>query len=88
MYSRSISFSTFRNHFHLQEIVSDRNTPPVGPGLRVGVVFLSRQSPGVVNVLWGVHERLKVAGGKCIGFYGTDGLMEGKHLEVNDQVRG
>lgn len=77
---------SFRNHFHLQEIVSDANTPPVGSGLRVGVVFLSRQSPGVVNVLWGVHERLKLIGGQCFGFYGTDGLLEGKYLKITDQV--
>lgn len=72
------------NQFNLQEVIQDRNTAPVHPGLRVAVVLLSRQSPGVTNVLWGVHERLKLVGGRCFGFYGSDGLLSGRYLEITD----
>lgn len=70
------------NQFHLHEVISDRNTPCVGPHLKVGVVFLSRQAPGVTNVLWGIMERLNIVQGHCIGFYGAEGLCTGRYIEI------
>eukprot|EP00921_Rhytidocystis_pertsovi_P005208 GHVQ01009018.1.p1 GENE.GHVQ01009018.1~~GHVQ01009018.1.p1 ORF type:complete len:1639 (+),score=226.92 GHVQ01009018.1:122-5038(+) len=66
------------NHFYLHEVVHDKYTPPINSGLRVGIVFLSRQSPGVSNVLWGLYERLELVSGTCVGFFGLDGLLKKK----------
>lgn len=53
-------------------------------GKRIGLQFLSRQSPGVMNVLWGVYERAKLSDGRVIGFFGDNGILEGKGLEITD----
>ncbi|KAL8030444.1 hypothetical protein ABFX02_14G286600 [Erythranthe guttata] len=57
--------------------------------VRVGVVFCGRQSPGGHNVIWGLHEALKVHNPKSVllGFLGgSDGLFAQKTLEVTDEV--
>lgn len=70
--------------FFLHDVAHDKYIPPLGFGLRVGLVFISRQSPGVANVLWGLHERLKLVQGKCIAFFGLNGVVEKKFIEVED----
>lgn len=55
-----------------------------GDGLRVGIAILSRQSPGMHNIIWGLHERLKLIGGKCIGLKGPLGLYNREHIEFQD----
>jgi len=73
-----------RHQFVIQEMRHDKYTPPISPGLRVGVVFMSRQAPGVANIMWGLCNRLDLVGGTCIGFYGLGGLLEGKYCEIGD----
>ncbi|PHJ20129.1 6-phosphofructokinase, partial [Cystoisospora suis] len=70
--------------FFLHEVSHDKYIPPIGFGLRVGLVFISRQSPGVANVLWGLYERLKLVQGKCIAFFGLNGVVDKKYLEIED----
>jgi hypothetical protein len=77
-----------RNQFYLQEVIEDSTTSPIACGLRVAVVFLSRQAPGVTNVLWGIHERLKLVKGRCFGFYSKDGLFTQRYIEITDKVGG
>lgn len=73
------------NHgFHLQEVVHDKYTPPVSPGLRIGVVSLSRQAPGIMNVLWGLHDRMSLVGGTVLGFFGIHGLLNQRYIEVTE----
>ena len=71
--------------FYLHEVAHDKYTPPINFGLRVGFVLISRQSPGVMNVLWGLYERLKMVQGKCLAFFGLNGLIERKYIEINDE---
>ncbi|XP_026192736.1 uncharacterized protein LOC34621637 [Cyclospora cayetanensis] len=71
--------------FYLHEVAHDKYTPPISFGLRVGFVLISRQSPGVMNVLWGLHERLKMVQGKCLAFFGLNGLIERRYMEVTDE---
>ncbi|KAL8441082.1 hypothetical protein Emag_007470 [Eimeria magna] len=71
--------------FYLHEVAHDKYTPPINFGLRVGFVLISRQSPGVMNVLWGLHERLKMVQGKCLAFFGLNGLIERKYIEITDE---
>lgn len=71
--------------FYLHEVTHDKYTPPINFGLRVGFVLISRQSPGVMNVLWGLHERLKMVQGKCLAFFGLNGLIERKYIEITDE---
>ncbi|PFH36367.1 6-phosphofructokinase [Besnoitia besnoiti] len=71
--------------FFLHDVGHDKYIPPIGFGLRIGLVFISRQSPGVANVLWGLHERLKLVQGKCIAFFGLNGLADRKYLEIEDE---
>ncbi|CDI76905.1 phosphofructokinase, putative [Eimeria acervulina] len=71
--------------FYLHEVAHDKYTPPINYGLRVGFVLLSRQSPGVMNVLWGLHERLKMVQGKCLAFFGLTGLIEKNYIEITDE---
>ncbi|XP_073003347.1 pyrophosphate--fructose 6-phosphate 1-phosphotransferase subunit alpha-like [Typha latifolia] len=57
------------------------------PPIRVGVVFSGRQSPGGHNVLWGLHDALKIRNPDSIllGFVGgTEGLFAQKTLEITD----
>lgn len=72
--------------FYLHEVESDKNAAPANFGLRVGFVLLSRQSPGVLNVLWGLHERLKTIRGKCLAFLGLRGLINKEFIEVTDEL--
>ncbi|CBZ51912.1 Phosphofructokinase, related [Neospora caninum Liverpool] len=71
--------------FFLHDVSHDKYIPPIGFGLRVGLVFISRQSPGVANVLWGLHERLKLVQGKCIAFFGLNGLVDRKFIQIEDR---
>mmetsp|Transcript_13318 Transcript_13318/g.26300 ORF Transcript_13318/g.26300 Transcript_13318/m.26300 type:complete len:1193 (-) Transcript_13318:1456-5034(-) len=73
------------NHhqFAAQEVLHDKYTSPILTGLRVGVVFMSRQAPGITNILWGLFERLSIVGGSVIGFKnGLNGLLESDYIEV------
>ncbi|KAL3340654.1 hypothetical protein AABB24_029005 [Solanum stoloniferum] len=59
------------------------------PAIRVGVLFCGRQSPGGHNVIWGLHDALKVHNPKNIllGFLGgSEGLFAQKTLEITDDV--
>ncbi|KAG9134234.1 hypothetical protein Leryth_019178 [Lithospermum erythrorhizon] len=60
------------------------------PAIRVGVVFCGRQSPGGHNVIWGLHDALKVhnKNSTLIGFLGgSEGLFAQKALEVTDDIQ-
>ncbi|KAJ3693177.1 hypothetical protein LUZ60_008657 [Juncus effusus] len=57
--------------------------------IKVGVVFAGRQSPGGHNVIWGLHDALKIQNPNSIllGFLGgSEGLFAKKTLEINDEV--
>ncbi|GFE54906.1 6-phosphofructokinase [Babesia ovis] len=74
-------------HFRLHEVVGhysgDKHADPLPLGsMKVGVVVLSKQAPGVLNVIWGIHERLSLRSGTCIAFNGAKGLLEGDYIEV------
>ncbi|GAB2289316.1 hypothetical protein Dimus_023620 [Dionaea muscipula] len=59
------------------------------PAIRVGVVFSGRQSPGGHNVIWGLHNALKIHNPNSVllGFLGgTDGLFAQKTLEITDDI--
>ncbi|KAL4579152.1 hypothetical protein LXL04_015289 [Taraxacum kok-saghyz] len=59
------------------------------PAMRVGLVFCGRQSPGGHNVVWGLHEALKIHNPKStlLGFLGgSEGLFAQKTLEITDDV--
>lgn len=59
------------------------------PAVRVGIVFCGRQSPGGHNVIWGLHEALKVRNPKNIllGFLGgSEGFFAQKTLEITDEI--
>ncbi|KAL4579154.1 hypothetical protein LXL04_015291 [Taraxacum kok-saghyz] len=59
------------------------------PAIRVGLVFCGRQSPGGHNVVWGLHEALKIHNPKStlLGFLGgSEGLFAQKTLEITDDV--
>ncbi|MFS7960001.1 putative diphosphate--fructose-6-phosphate 1-phosphotransferase [Helianthus anomalus] len=59
------------------------------PAIRVGVVFCGRQSPGGHNVVWGLHEALKIHNSKStlLGFLGgSEGLFAQRTLEITDDV--
>ncbi|KAI3730257.1 hypothetical protein L1987_61426 [Smallanthus sonchifolius] len=59
------------------------------PAFRVGLVFCGRQSPGGHNVVWGLHEALKIHNSKStlLGFLGgSEGLFAQKTLEITDDV--
>lgn len=59
------------------------------PPIRVGVVFCGRQSPGGHNVIWGLHNALKIHNPKNIllGFLGgSEGLFAQKTLEITDDI--
>ncbi|KAL9259471.1 Pyrophosphate--fructose 6-phosphate 1-phosphotransferase subunit alpha-like protein [Drosera capensis] len=59
------------------------------PAIRVGVVFSGRQSPGGHNVIWGLHNALKIHNPSSVllGFLGgTDGLFAQKTLEITVDI--
>ncbi|XP_020583951.1 pyrophosphate--fructose 6-phosphate 1-phosphotransferase subunit alpha [Phalaenopsis equestris] len=59
------------------------------PPIRVGVVFSGRQSPGGHNVIWGLHNAIKIhnPNSTLLGFVGgTEGLFAQKTLEITDEV--
>ncbi|KAL8211560.1 hypothetical protein R6Q57_005997 [Mikania cordata] len=59
------------------------------PEMRVGLVFCGRQSPGGHNVVWGLHEGLKIHNPKStlLGFLGgSEGLFAQKTLEITDNI--
>ncbi|CAL0327957.1 unnamed protein product [Lupinus luteus] len=59
------------------------------PTLRVGVVFSGRQSPGGHNVIWGLHNALKINSPHSVllGFLGgSEGLFAQKTLEITDEI--
>ncbi|TKY69143.1 Pyrophosphate--fructose 6-phosphate 1-phosphotransferase subunit alpha [Spatholobus suberectus] len=59
------------------------------PPMRVGVVFCGRQSPGGHNVIWGLHNALKIHNHDSVllGFLGgSEGLFAQKTLEITDSI--
>ncbi|KAK1306576.1 Pyrophosphate--fructose 6-phosphate 1-phosphotransferase subunit alpha [Acorus calamus] len=59
------------------------------PAIRVGLVFCGRQSPGGHNVVWGLHDALKMHNKNSVllGFMGgSEGLFAQKTLEITDEV--
>ncbi|XP_022981962.1 pyrophosphate--fructose 6-phosphate 1-phosphotransferase subunit alpha-like [Cucurbita maxima] len=59
------------------------------PSIRVGIVFCGRQSPGGHNVIWGLHNALKVHNPNSVllGFLGgSEGLFSQKTLEITEDV--
>ncbi|XP_061373382.1 pyrophosphate--fructose 6-phosphate 1-phosphotransferase subunit alpha [Gastrolobium bilobum] len=59
------------------------------PATRVGIVFCGRQSPGGHNVIWGLHNALKIHNPNSVllGFLGgSEGLFAQKTLEITDSV--
>ncbi|KAG7024075.1 Pyrophosphate--fructose 6-phosphate 1-phosphotransferase subunit alpha, partial [Cucurbita argyrosperma subsp. argyrosperma] len=59
------------------------------PAIRVGIVFCGRQSPGGHNVIWGLHNALKVHNPNSIllGFLGgSEGLFSQKTLEITADI--
>ncbi|XP_071732128.1 pyrophosphate--fructose 6-phosphate 1-phosphotransferase subunit alpha-like [Rutidosis leptorrhynchoides] len=59
------------------------------PAVRVGLVFCGRQSPGGHNIVWGLHEALKIHNPKStlLGFLGgSEGLFAQKTLEITDDI--
>ncbi|XP_076919534.1 pyrophosphate--fructose 6-phosphate 1-phosphotransferase subunit alpha-like [Bidens hawaiensis] len=59
------------------------------PAIRFGLVFCGRQSPGGHNVVWGLHEALKIHNSKStlLGFLGgSEGLFAQKTLGITDDV--
>ncbi|KAK3014327.1 hypothetical protein RJ639_008920 [Escallonia herrerae] len=59
------------------------------PAIRVGLVFCGRQSPGGHNVIWGLHNALKIHNPSSIllGFLGgSEGLFAQKTLEITDDI--
>ncbi|CAK9183448.1 unnamed protein product [Ilex paraguariensis] len=59
------------------------------PEIRVGAVFCGRQSPGGHNVIWGLHNALRIhnPNSTLLGFLGgSEGLFAQKTLEVTDDI--
>ncbi|XP_047329419.1 pyrophosphate--fructose 6-phosphate 1-phosphotransferase subunit alpha isoform X1 [Impatiens glandulifera] len=59
------------------------------PAMRVGLVFCGRQSPGGHNVIWGLHNALKIHNPNSVllGFLGgSEGLFAQKTLEITDDI--
>ncbi|CAN4105131.1 unnamed protein product [Withania somnifera] len=69
--------------------VADAQIITEHPTKRVGVVFCGRQSPGGHNVIWGIHDALKVhnPNSTLLGFLGgSEGLFAQKTLEITNDV--
>ncbi|SBS85319.1 6-phosphofructokinase, putative [Plasmodium ovale] len=75
---------SYENKFQIQEIFHDKYATPISFEIRIGIVFLSRQAPGAMNVLAGLYRRLKLLKGVCIAFYGLYGLLNNKYLIIDD----
>eukprot|EP01054_Gregarina_sp_Poly1_P008019 Gregarina_sp_Poly_1__8018@NODE_45_length_17866_cov_75_803753_g39_i0_p2_GENE_NODE_45_length_17866_cov_75_803753_g39_i0NODE_45_length_17866_cov_75_803753_g39_i0_p2_ORF_typecomplete_len1377_score221_32PFK/PF00365_20/3e70PFK/PF00365_20/3_9e52_NODE_45_length_17866_cov_75_803753_g39_i0633510465 len=73
------------NNFTLQEVKSDPSKE-ITPNLRIGVLFASRQSPGMMNIVWGIYQRLRMINGQCFGFRGAAGLLKGEATLVTDDI--
>ncbi|KAG5010138.1 hypothetical protein AAZX31_07G150300 [Glycine max] len=59
------------------------------PPIRVGIVFCGRQSPGGHNVIWGLHNALKIHNPNSVllGFLGgSEGLFAQKTLEITEDI--
>ncbi|KAI3517052.1 hypothetical protein L1887_16259 [Cichorium endivia] len=70
-------------------IVPDAQIINDHPAIKVGVVFCGRQSPGGHNVVWGLHEALKIhnSSNTLLGFLGgSEGLFAQKTIEITDDV--
>ncbi|SCM02535.1 6-phosphofructokinase, putative [Plasmodium chabaudi chabaudi] len=76
---------SYENKFQIQEIFHDKYASPIAFEIKIGIVFLSRQSPGAMNVLCGLYRRLKLLKGVCIAFYGLYGLLNNKYIIINDE---
>ncbi|KAG6776723.1 hypothetical protein POTOM_020251 [Populus tomentosa] len=69
--------------------VSDAQIITDHPAFRVGIVFCGRQSPGGHNVIWGLHNALKIhnPNSTLLGFLGgSEGLFAQKTLEITDDI--
>ncbi|SOS78388.1 6-phosphofructokinase [Plasmodium sp. gorilla clade G1] len=75
---------SYENKFQIQEIFHDKYASPISFEIRIGIVFLSRQAPGAMNVLCGLYRRLKLLKGVCIAFYGLYGLLHNKYIIIDD----
>ncbi|VWU51920.1 6-phosphofructokinase [Hepatocystis sp. ex Piliocolobus tephrosceles] len=76
----------YENKFQIQEVYHDKNAIPMTFEIKIGIVFLSRQAPGAMNVLCGLYNRLKLLNGICIAFYGLYGLLNNKYVIINDET--
>ncbi|KAK1443727.1 hypothetical protein BgAZ_206030 [Babesia gibsoni] len=80
-------YMTRKCHFNQYEVVCNYPDAEGLDGsrlspLKVGVVVISKQAPGVLNVIWGLYERIKLSGGTCIAFNGSKGLIDGDYIEL------
>ncbi|CRG96703.1 6-phosphofructokinase, putative [Plasmodium gallinaceum] len=75
---------SYENKFQIQEIFHDKYATPISFEIKIGIVFLSRQAPGAMNVLCGLYRRLKLLKGVCIAFYGLYGLLNNKYVIIDD----
>ncbi|CAA9987425.1 6-phosphofructokinase, putative [Plasmodium knowlesi strain H] len=75
---------SYENKFQIQEIFHDKYATPISFEIKIGIVFLSRQAPGAMNVLCGLYQRLKLLKGVCIAFYGLYGLLNNKYIIIDD----
>ncbi|XP_004253113.1 pyrophosphate--fructose 6-phosphate 1-phosphotransferase subunit alpha-like [Solanum lycopersicum] len=69
--------------------VSDAQIITEHPAKRVGIVFCGRQSPGGHNVIWGIHDALKIhnPNSTLLGFLGgSEGLFAQKTLEITNDI--
>ncbi|KAK4354786.1 hypothetical protein RND71_026980 [Anisodus tanguticus] len=69
--------------------VADAQIITEHPAKRVGVVFCGRQSPGGHNVIWGIHDALKIhnPNSTLLGFLGgSEGLFAQKTLEITNDI--
>ncbi|OII71579.1 phosphofructokinase family protein [Cryptosporidium andersoni] len=73
------------NHFYCQEVQLDLSCSEPNVGLRIGILLLSRQTPGIANVVWGLYHRLRMVRGRCLGFYGVKGFLQGKHITLTEK---
>lgn len=75
---------SYETKFQIQEIFHDKYAVPVTFEIKIGIVFLSRQAPGAMNVLCGLYRRLKLLKGVCIAFFGLHGLLNNKYIVIDD----
>lgn len=75
---------SYETKFQIQEIFHDKYATPISFEIKIGIVFLSRQAPGAMNVLCGLYRRLKLLNGVCIAFLGLNGLLHNKYIIIDD----